>query len=72
MQKNWISGAIEPSHRGALHRALGVPEGQKIPPGKMAQAKSSDNPKVRRMAALAKTLRGFKKKAPSDNDGDEG
>lgn len=45
------------THPGALHRALGVPEGQKIPPGKMSGASSSTNPRVRRMAASAK---GFK------------
>jgi len=29
--KNWIQGAINPEHKGALHKALGVPEGKKIP-----------------------------------------
>lgn len=40
--------------KGALHRALGVPEGQKIPASKLAAASKSKNPKVRRMAASAK------------------
>lgn len=43
--------------KGALHRALGVPEGENIPAGKLAAASHSKNPKVRRMAASAK---GFK------------
>ncbi len=43
--------------KGALHRALGVPEGQKIPAARLEQASNSSNPKVRRMAASAK---GFK------------
>jgi hypothetical protein len=34
---HWIAGAIK--HPGALHRTLGVPEGQKIPAAKMAEAR---------------------------------
>lgn len=48
-------------HKGALHRALGVPEGEKIPAGKMAKAKVSKNPHVRRMAASAKGLKAMHK-----------
>lgn len=51
----WIQGAIK--HKGALHRALGVPEGEKIPAKKKAKAAHSDNPRVRKMAGLAKTLK---------------
>lgn len=50
----WIQGAIQ--HPGALHRALNVPQGKKIPAKKLAQAAHSDNPTMRRRAALAKTL----------------
>lgn len=56
---HWISSAIR--HPGALHKALGVPQGQKIPASKMAKAKHSKNPRIRKMAALAKTLKSFKK-----------
>ena len=56
-KKNWIQGAVK--HPGALHRALDVPEGKPIPAGKMAQAEDSKNPRIRRMAALAKTLKGL-------------
>ena len=47
-------------HKGALHRALGVPEGQKIPAKKMAQARKSKNPHVRRMAASAAGLKAMR------------
>lgn len=43
--------------RGALHRELGVPEGEKIPAAKLEKAAHSDNPTLRRRAALAKTLK---------------
>lgn len=49
-------------HKGALHRALHVPEGQKIPAKKMAAAKRSENPHVRRMASLARTLKSINHK----------
>lgn len=57
MAKKWIKGAIK--HPGALHRALGVPEGEKIPAKKMAAAKNSENPGIRKMAGLAHTLEGM-------------
>ena len=47
--------------KGALHRQLGVPEGQKISPKKMSQALHSDNPLERKRASLAQTLKSFKK-----------
>lgn len=56
--KNWVKGAIK--HPSGLHRALGVPEGKPIPAKKMAGAANSDSPKVRKMAALARTLKSFK------------
>ena len=52
---HWIKGAIR--HPGGLHRALGVPEGEKIPAKKLAKAGHSENPRIRRMASLAKTLK---------------
>lgn len=60
MAKNWIAGATK--NKGALHRALGVPEGKKIPAAKMAAAKKSSNPKVRKEAAVAGTLAKLRKK----------
>ena len=54
--------AIHHMNKGGLHRALGVPEGETIPAAKMAEAKNSSNEHVRKMAAFAHTLGGFKKK----------
>lgn len=54
---HWIANAIK--RPGALHRALGVPEGEKIPSSKLEAARHSRNPKIRREAALAHTLSGM-------------
>jgi hypothetical protein len=43
-------------HKGALHKALGVPEGQKLGQSKISAALHSKNPRIRRMAASAKGL----------------
>lgn len=59
MTKNWISDATK--NKGALHRNLGVSQGQKIPAKKLAAATNSKSPTIRKEAALAKTLKGFKK-----------
>ena len=56
---NWIAGAVK--NKGALHRSLGVPEGQKIPSKKLNAAMKSDNPTVAKRARLAKTLKSFNK-----------
>lgn len=56
--KNWIAGATK--NKGALHRALGVPEGKKIPAAKLAQGAKMGG-KVAKEVSLAKTLKGFKK-----------
>jgi len=45
--------------KGALHRQLGVPEGEKIPAGKLQAAAHSENPTLRRRAVLAETLKGM-------------
>lgn len=34
----WAQGAFKKSHKGRLHRALGVPVGEKIPAAKMREA----------------------------------
>jgi hypothetical protein len=58
MSKNWIAGAIKKP--GALHADLGVPQGKKIPAGKLkAAAKKSG--KVGQRARLAETLKGMRK-----------
>lgn len=62
MAEKWIQGAIKPSNRGALHRELKVPEGKKIPEKKLIKAEHSKNPKLRKRANLAKTLKSLGKK----------
>lgn len=44
-------------HKGKLHRALGIPEGQKIPAKRLLAAMHSNKPGVRRMARSAKGLK---------------
>lgn len=55
--KNWIKGAIK--HPGALHKEMGVPEGKKIPAGRLAKAAKAGG-KLGQRARLAETLKGFK------------
>jgi|HubBroStandDraft_1064217.scaffolds.fasta_scaffold02177_14 hypothetical protein len=45
--------------KGKLHRAIGVPEGEKIPAKKLAAAEHSKNRGVRDMAIRAKTMKGW-------------
>ena len=47
--------------KGALHRALGVPQGQKLSDAELSKASNSSSPKVRRMAASAKGFRAMRK-----------
>lgn len=44
---------IKPSRRGLLHKKLGVPAGQKIPAAKVAAAKNSSSPALRKEATFA-------------------
>lgn len=53
MAKHWIAGAI--THPGALHKSLGVPQGQTIPASKLAKAAAGGGVTARR-ARLAQTL----------------
>jgi len=55
---NWISGAIKKP--GALHEQMGVPQGQKIPAGKLAKAAKAPG-KLGQRARFAQVLKGFKK-----------
>ena len=57
-KRKWIQGAIE--HPGALHAELGVPEGKKIPAGKLAEAAKAGG-KLGRRARLAQTLKKLNK-----------
>ncbi len=56
--KNFIAKAIKKP--GQLHEDLGVPQGQKIPAGKMAAAAKAPG-KVGQRARFAETLKGMRK-----------
>ena len=55
-KRKWIAGATK--KKGALHRALHVPEGEKIPESKLKAAEKKGG-KVGREARLAETLKGL-------------
>lgn len=57
-KKNWIAGATK--NKGALHRALGIPQDQPIPAKTLVKAAKRDD-KVGKEARLAQTLRGLNK-----------
>lgn len=60
--KKFIQKALsKPGSKGKLHRALKVPEGESIPQSKLTKALHSDNPKLRKEANFARTLRGLRK-----------
>ena len=51
---------IKASHKGELHRDLGVPQGQKIPASKIEAAENSSNPALRKRAVFAENAKHFK------------
>lgn len=55
MSEKWIQKAIK--RPGALHKALHVPMGEKIPEKKISKAEHSSNPRLRKEAHLAHTLK---------------
>jgi hypothetical protein len=59
-KKKFIQKAIKKP--GALHKALKVKEGEKIPESKLKKAEHSKNPLMKKRAVLAKTLKGLNKK----------
>lgn len=59
-KKNWIAGAIKKP--GALHESLHVKKGKKIPEAKLEKAEHSKNPKTKKRATLAMTLKHLRKK----------
>lgn len=58
MSEHWIQKAIK--HPGALHKELHIPEGKKIPKGKLEKAAHKGGKEGRR-ARLAETLEHMKK-----------
>lgn len=61
MAEKWIQKALPPSSKGKLHRKLGVPEGKKIPAGKIKAAEKKPGA-LGKEARLAETLKSFRKK----------
>jgi len=55
---NWISGAINPAHKGLLHTELHIPQGEKIPEKKLEAAAHAGGKEGER-AHLAMTLAHF-------------
>lgn len=52
----WMQKAAGPISKGGLHRSLGIPQGQKIPAARIAEAKRSKNPRIRQQATLAQSF----------------
>jgi hypothetical protein len=48
-----MSIRIKPSHKGLLHRDLGVPQGEPIPKSKIKAAEQSADPALRKRARFA-------------------
>jgi len=44
---------IKPSHKGLLHKDLGIPEGQHIPEDVLEAARHSNDPAIRKRANFA-------------------
>jgi hypothetical protein len=57
--KKWIQGAIK--NRDSLRNTLGVKKGEKIPEYKLKKAEHSKNPKRKKRAVLAETLKKMNK-----------
>jgi prephenate dehydratase len=60
MAKKWIQKALADHKPGALHKALDVKKGEKIPMSKL-QAAAKEKGKLGKMANLAMTLRKINK-----------
>lgn len=48
---------IKKSHKGLLHKKLGVPEGEKIPEAKLEKAKHSKSPALRKEVNFAENAK---------------
>ena len=54
--EKWIQKAVNPAHKGDLHKALHVAQDKKIPKDKIEKATHSKNSKLRHMAQFAKNV----------------
>ncbi len=52
---------IKPSHKGLLHKELGVAEGKPIPAKKLAKAAKSKSPAERKRAIFAENAKKWSK-----------
>lgn len=60
--------AIKPANKGLLHKNLGIPAGVNIPAAKIAAAKNSPSPAIRKRATFAQSAAGWNhSKKPSYN-----
>ena len=59
-KKDWISDMH--MKKGALHKQLKVPAGEKIPEAKLEKAEHSSNKLLAKRANLAETLKSFNRK----------
>ncbi len=51
---------IKPSHKGLLHKKLGIPQGEPIPEAKLRAAAKSANPTLRKEAQFALNAKKWK------------
>jgi len=58
---------IKPANRGKLHAKLGVPQGEKIPAAKLAKAKKSSSPALRKEATFAQNAKSFSHAGTKDS-----
>jgi len=56
MAEKWIQKAVPESHKGLLHKNLGIPQGQKIPRDTLEEAAKKPG-KIGQRARFALTLR---------------
>lgn len=54
--KKPLQRIAETMHKGGLHEALGIPQGEKIPEKRIEAATHSEDPKERKQAILAETF----------------
>lgn len=66
MQKGGIK--IKPSHKGLLHKDLGVAKDKPIPAKKLEKAEHSSNPTVKKRAVFAENSKGWSHKAQGGTD----
>jgi hypothetical protein len=57
--------SIKPSHKGLLHKDLGVAKGKKLTSAELAKAKNSSNPAERKRATFAENARKWAKRGAS-------